>query len=70
MGLKSFNFKCTQCEREFEALVEPEEAPACPKCKDSEYVERRVSGYAGYSISGDNSASVTPKGSRAFKNVR
>lgn len=33
-------FECTSCEIKFEARVSHYEAPACPKCKDSEYVIR------------------------------
>lgn len=61
MGFKVRDFKCTRCDQKFEALVEEQEAPACPMCKDSEYVERAPSSFGSYSIEGDNSASVRPK---------
>ena len=63
------DFHCTRCKREFEALVKENEAPACPDCLDSENVERALSAFAGYTIKGDNSASVRPKRAGAFKKV-
>lgn len=67
MAFKYFNFRCTRCECEFEALVGDEEAGACPKCGDSEYVERAATASGGYHIRGDNSASVRPRGAGAFR---
>jgi len=65
--MKMFDFECTKCDKTFEALVSDNQAPPCPKCGDSEYIKRAVSLFGGYSIKGDNSASVTPKQAGGFK---
>lgn len=67
-----YEFICEKpgCERSggsFEAMVEPEEAAACPSCKDSEWVKRAINAHAGYSISGANGASQRPKNAGSFK---
>jgi Zn finger protein HypA/HybF involved in hydrogenase expression len=33
-------FICKSCDKRFEARVEKYQAPQCPHCKDSEYVEK------------------------------
>lgn len=58
-----FDFDCTSCHHRFEALVRGKdewEGLKCPKCGHSQ-LQVRVSALGGYSIKGNNSASVTPK---------
>jgi predicted Zn-ribbon and HTH transcriptional regulator len=31
-------YKCSSCEHEFQAIFMVQQAPPCPRCKDSEYV--------------------------------
>ena len=64
---KMRDFNCTKCDVTFEAMAEDNEAPACPRCKDSEFITRAAPSIGGYKINGDNSASITPRGSAAFK---
>lgn len=66
MAYKYYDFRCTKCETVFEALVGDNEAGTCPKCGDSEYVERSAVAAAGYT--GDTgSASVKPRGSGSWR---
>jgi len=61
------DFRCTKCDKTFEALTDDEQAPACPGCKDSEYVVRGISFAAGYQMNGSGGTSVTPRGSGSWK---
>jgi len=41
-----YDFHCTKCEHEFEALVRPQDpAPKCPACASTE-IEKLLSGFA------------------------
>jgi putative FmdB family regulatory protein len=41
-----YDFHCTKCERDFEALVRPQDpAPKCPDCHSTE-LEKLLSGFA------------------------
>lgn len=40
-----YDFRCTACGEEFEALVRPPSAPACPACASGD-LERRLSGFS------------------------
>jgi len=41
-----YDFHCRSCDREFEALVRPQDAsPTCPSCKSAD-LERLLSGFA------------------------
>ena len=55
-----YDFICADCEHEFELICSHDATPHCKAC-DSENAMRQVSFPSGYSIRGDNSASVTPR---------
>ena len=40
-----YDFRCTACDAEFEALVRPPTPPACPACGGAE-LERRLAGFS------------------------
>jgi putative FmdB family regulatory protein len=41
-----YDYRCTGCGHEFEALVRPQDPPpACPECRSSE-IEKLLSGFA------------------------
>ena len=41
-----YDFHCTACDREFEALVRPQDPPpCCPECRSTE-IEKLLSGFA------------------------
>ena len=40
-----YDFRCKACGKEFEALVRPPSAPACPACASSD-LERLLSGFS------------------------
>jgi putative FmdB family regulatory protein len=64
-----YDFECVSCHHRFESLLrKPEEISevACPQC-GHEQLQMRFSAHAGYSIKGDNSASVRPRQAGAFK---
>jgi putative FmdB family regulatory protein len=65
--LHLYDFRCTSCDYVFESLVDEHEAPICPKCADSEHIERAINSFGGYKITGNNSASTKPKGSGSFR---
>lgn len=66
MGFKYFNFRCTKCDVTYEALVGENEAGVCPKCGDTEHVERAPNAVGGYN--GDTgSASVRPRGAGSWR---
>ncbi len=56
-----YDFKCIDCEHTFEKICGLDDIPACPECT-SEAVVKVLSGFGGYSIKGNNSASARPKG--------
>jgi len=58
-----FDYKCRDCGNVFEVIAfrsEESNKPCCDKCP-SENVERKLAVPATYWISGENSASVSPK---------
>lgn len=60
MALKQF--VCQDCDHEFEYLsLGKDDKPQCSNCQ-SLRVAYKPGGFGGYSIKGDNSASVRPKG--------
>jgi len=60
------DFRCTKCEHAFEALAKEYEAAPCPKCKDSENIERCITAPGGYQMSSGGS-STRPKRAGSFK---
>lgn len=64
------DFICTDCAHQFEEFFRPGEPvpnkTTCAHC-DTNTAERLPSAHGGYAIRGNNSASVTPKGSKSFK---
>jgi putative FmdB family regulatory protein len=42
-----YEFRCRSCEREFELLLRPGEASACPHCREQQ-LERLMSAAAGH----------------------
>lgn len=62
-----FEYKCADCEKIFERVVlKIEEEVECREC-GSPNASRIPSVFGRYRITGDNSASVTPKGMREGK---
>lgn len=57
---RSYEFKCTKCEKQFDSLEEPDTQTTA--CKDCGAESQRVpSTFSGYAIKGDNSSSNRPK---------
>jgi putative FmdB family regulatory protein len=46
-----FEYRCSACDHEFEALVRNGEAPACPECASSK-LEKLFSAHAAHSTHG------------------
>jgi putative FmdB family regulatory protein len=46
-----YDFRCKACGKEFEALVRPPAAPACPQCAGAD-LERLLSGFS-FSVRSD-----------------
>lgn len=59
MPLKQF--KCIDCEHEYEDLIMAEYKSQCPECQSLK-VKQIPSSFGGYKITGNNSASTRPKG--------
>ncbi len=60
-----YEFLCSKCLIEFEAIAKFKEEVKCPECKG--IAERQLSSYGGYKVNGSNGASTTPKGSGSFR---
>jgi putative FmdB family regulatory protein len=61
-----YDFRCTKCEHTFETIAGPQEAPPCPKCKDSEFIERCITAPGGYQMNSGGS-STRPRSAGSFK---
>jgi putative FmdB family regulatory protein len=64
-----YDFECVSCHHRFEALLrKPSEIAdvVCTACGNTE-LQMRFSAIGGYSIKGDNSASVRPRQAGSFK---
>lgn len=63
-----FEYECMDCQHRFESLERNPDKPEayCPRCGFHQ-LQRLLTSHAGYSIKGDNSASVRPKGAGSFK---
>ena len=57
-----FDFRCRSCGEEFEALVRPPAAPACPSCASVD-LERLLSGFS-FSV---RSGGLSPAARRAVQ---
>ena len=57
-----FDFRCRACDAEFEALVRPSAAPACPRCASAD-LERLVSSLS-FSV---RSGGLSPAARRAVQ---
>ena len=57
-----FDFRCRACSEEFEALVRPGAAPACPSCAATD-LERLLSGFS-FSV---RSGGLSPAARRAVQ---
>jgi putative FmdB family regulatory protein len=58
---------CRDCGHIWEELLKSwEDSPDCPHC-ESKKTEKLISAPGGYSIKGNNSASVRPAGAGSFK---
>jgi putative FmdB family regulatory protein len=64
-----YDFECMDegCGKAFESLMKPYEPVKCPHCDQYGFAKRVVSGFGGYKIRGDNSASTSPKGVGAVR---
>jgi putative FmdB family regulatory protein len=56
-----YTFECGHCGAIFDSLSKPYEPVACRECH-AQGAERVITGFGGYVIKGDNSASQRPKG--------
>jgi len=63
-----YDYKCKSCQEVTQSVMATwnDKLILCPKCGKSE-AERMFPAPGGYSIKGDNSASVKPKRSGSFK---
>lgn len=64
-----YDFKCLNCEKEFEERVkgiDQCDEVKCPSCGSGSW-QRLLSLFSGYKISGNNGASITPKKYRGGK---
>jgi putative FmdB family regulatory protein len=64
-----FELECQDCKHKFESLMKDKdeiEHAECPKCESMD-LQFCFSLFGGYSIKGDNSASVRPKRAGSFK---
>ena len=58
-----FEYRCSDCEREFEAYVSADRAPECPACRGENLVKQLSSpGRVGASASRSSAASQQPMG--------
>lgn len=61
-----FSFHCAHCDKQHDAIVDRDtEKHECPDCGDA--ASKVPSTFGGYSIRGNNSASVRPKQAGSFK---
>lgn len=62
-----YDFRCIKCDNAFEeySRYDERELVVCPVCQAP--TEATISTFGGYKIKGNNSASVTPKGSGSKK---
>lgn len=69
MAYKLYDLQCLYCPHKWELFAEFSDLPnaKCPKCGNQ---GKQLPSFSGYKIKGDNSASVTPKGSGSFKRGR
>ena len=61
-----YDFECIKCNNKFEELCRYDDLISCPNC-GTQIKDRAISAFGGYKIKGNNSASVTPKGSGSKK---
>ena len=54
-----YEYECKKCGAIFEAIVKPSDSVHCD-CGSDE-VEKQLTSHSSYSITGNNTASVTPK---------
>lgn len=60
-----YEFRCVDCEKEFESLMKPHDPVECPFCK-ARSCTKKISTWGGYAINGENGASNSP---RRFNNT-
>lgn len=64
------DYTCLKCEHKFEAITyNDHDKVSCEKCGCTE-LETHLSLFGGYTMAGDNSASVRPKQAGSFKKGR